>query len=145
MASLYWEVFQQEPFVGTAMLPPELAFPELGITVKSAHNYYLDSLAWAGPLALIGILLLLGFVLAELLFSVVAPPRKEDEQFALVFHAAVPPALATLMISSVLRVPLREPYSGPIAFLLIGLVLAGGFRMRHGSALRRRAEDYLSI
>ena len=136
MAGLYWTVFQQEPLTGTGMLPPSLAFPELGIEVKSAHNYYIDSLAWGGPLSLLGVLLLLGFTIAEVMFRVILPVAEKENKRVSVFWAAVPPALAMMMVSSLLRVPLREPYSGPIGFLLVGLVLAGGYQLRGRSALR---------
>mgnify|MGYP002630161172 CR=1 FL=1 len=136
MASLYWRIYEQEPFIGTGMLPPDLAFPELGIDVKSAHNYYLDSLAWGGPIALLGILLLPIFILCEALLGMALSTGKENYVLTNVFCAALPPALAMLLVSSLLRVPLREPYSGPIGFLMLGFVLAGGFQIRRSQAHR---------
>ncbi len=138
MASLYWHVFEQEPFIGTGMLPPDLAFPELDINVKSAHNYYLDSLAWGGPLALLGVILLPIFGLCELFLNQVMPPHGEKTIRHIVFASAAPPALATLFVSSLLRVPLREPYSGPIGYLFLGFILAGGFQLR-SQRLRKQA------
>lgn len=131
MGRLYWQVYLEDPVLGTRFLPPILAFPSLGIDVKSAHNYYLDSLAWGGPVALIGVLAILigllhmAFRLCVNFLLVRKQPISADAAFAL---AALPLAVGVMVVNSNLRIPLREPYSGVIGYLLIGVALAAGQR-----------------
>lgn len=131
MGRLYWQVYLEDPIFGTRFLPPILAFPELGINVKSAHNYYLDSLAWGGPVALLGVaMLVLGtLTMAGRLFvNFMLTRRHAIPESASMALAALPLAVGVLLVNSNLRIPLREPYTGVIGFILIGLMLGAGQR-----------------
>jgi hypothetical protein len=131
MGALYWQVYMEDPILGTQFLPPILAFPRLGIDVKSAHNYYLDSLAWGGPIALSGILMLLWSVLVtsfQLIRRFLLTPGVAMTRPAALALSALPTALGIMLVNSNLRIPLREPYTGVIGFMLIGILLASSQR-----------------
>lgn len=131
MGALYWQVYLEDPILGTEFLPPILAFPRLGVDVKSAHNYYLDALAWGGPIALAGIVMMLFSVLVmsfRVLRHFLFTSKKEVSAPAALALSALPAALGVLVINSNLRIPLREPYTGVIGFILIGILLASGQR-----------------
>jgi hypothetical protein len=131
MGALYWQVYMEDPILGTQFLPPILAFPHLGIDVKSAHNYYLDSLAWGGPIALSGILMLLWSVLVtsfQLIRRFLLSEGAVMTRPAALALSALPTALGIMLVNSNLRIPLREPYTGVIGFMLIGILLASGQR-----------------
>ena len=117
----YWGLVQRHPLTGTGLLPPWIADPEAGVTAKGAHNYYLDTLAWAGPLALGCVLVLAGSALRHLPHLL----RKEaGEPYQQLARAAVGPVAAMLLVSSNLRTPLREPISAMVGFLLLGILLS---------------------
>jgi hypothetical protein len=131
MGALYWQVYLEDPILGTQFLPPILAFPRLGIDVKSAHNYYLDSLAWGGPVALSGIMMLLWSVITtsfQLIRRFLLTPGAVITAPAALALSALPIAVGIMVVNSNLRIPLREPYTGVIGFLLIGVLLASGQR-----------------
>ncbi len=122
----YFGLVQQHPWLGLRLLPPALAEPASGVVAKGAHNFYLDTLAWAGPLALASFLALVFFALRSLpkLFSLFPPQGRELRLSAHAALAAAPPVLLLLSISSNLRTPLREPLSALCGFLLLGFLLA---------------------
>ncbi|MGB0953132.1 MAG: hypothetical protein ACPG31_07890, partial [Planctomycetota bacterium] len=118
----------RHPLTGTGLLPPWIADPEAGVTAKGAHNYYLDTLAWAGPVALGCVLILVVSTLRwvpGLLFG-----KATEEPLHRIAMAAAGPVTAMLLVSSNLRTPLREPIAGMTGYLLLGLLLTWAFRSR---------------
>lgn len=124
----YWGLVQRHPLTGTGLLPPWIADPEAGVTAKGAHNYYLDTLAWAGPVALGCVLILVVSTLRQvpgLLFR-----NSAQDPLHRIAMAAAGPVTAVLLVSSNLRTPLREPISAMVAYLLLGLTLTWAARSR---------------
>lgn len=135
----YWTLVERHPFTGTRLLPPWILDPESGVTAKGAHNYYLDTLAWAGPIALVAVLGLVVATLSaapRLLFGWPSKGEKglpNDAKAGLLENAAraaAAPAVGLLLISSNLRTPLREPISAMVGYLLLGLILSWAGRNR---------------
>jgi hypothetical protein len=135
----YGSLVERHPVAGTRMLPPWILDPDAGVTAKGAHNYYLDTLAWAGPIALLAVLGLALSTLSavpRLLFGSLGGPTDDEgsapeaDLLSIAARAAAAPAAGLLLISSNLRTPLREPISAMVGYMLIGLVLCWAFRTR---------------
>lgn len=124
----YWGLVQSHPITGTGLLPPWIADSEAGVTAKGAHNYYLDTLAWAGPLALGSVLVLVVATLKEIPQLLLGNPS--GEPLRRIAMAAAGPVAAVLLVSSNLRTPLREPIAAMVAYLLLGLTLTWAYRSR---------------
>ena len=112
MMASYLGLIERDYFLALMLLPPELAYPDAGVSIKSAHNFYVDVWAWTGfP----GFLFLLLFTLSLLFVSVinilkngvVTRPNKMLVNFSWII-------LLVLLVSNNINVPLRQPLIVPI-------------------------------
>lgn len=124
MASLYLQVIQERPYIGTAMLPPSMAIPKLRIDAPSAHNYYIDTLAWGGIFLLSISLPFLAFIGIKSIWNIIKSIGSTDPQNRFLATISML-ALMFLLISNNLNVPLRQPLTGPIFVLLTYWLLVG--------------------
>lgn len=124
MAELYLQVVEKSPYIGTSMLPPSISNPELGIDAPSAHNYYIDVLAWGG---LVMAIILFPFLASILIISLSNIIRSiGSTSTPTLFLGSISLAsMIYLLISSNLNVPLRQPLTGPIFLLLTYWLLTG--------------------
>jgi len=125
-------IYQENALLGTAMVPPGTVLPKWG-EFSSAHNYYIDVLLWAGP---IGLILVLGLVLIiskdALRFLMIRPRSVTGNGLVWLCHVTAPLILSVFLISNNLRVPMRQPYSGILIFLFIGIFLGALRGLRKG-------------
>lgn len=124
MARQYLEVVKENPFIGTSMLPPSIAFPKLRIDAPSAHNYYIDTLAWGGIFLLFILLPFLLFICIQSIWNIIKQIGSTNPQNRFLATISML-ALMFLLISNNLNVPLRQPLTGPIFILLIYWLLVG--------------------
>lgn len=110
-------VFDQSPFFGTYFMPPNAGVFLANINAPSAHNMYVDALAWSGA---IGGILYIG-VCVSLLFMALKrflqsfhkfPEDKLGRYFSLAL-------LTMLLISNNLNVPMRQPVIAPLVAFMI--------------------------
>ncbi len=123
MASLYIDLFQKDILLGFKVLPPNLAYPNAGINVKSAHNYYIDVLSWSG---IPGFVLIFIFLCQLFIISLwkltMCFLRKSNDWLG--FYCAWAFLLITL-VSNNINVPMRQPLTAPIAILIIYMLVRG--------------------
>ncbi len=124
MAGLYLQVVKESPYIGTAMLPPSMAFPKLQIDAPSAHNYYIDTLAWGGIFLLSISLPFLVFIGLKSTWNIIKNIGVTNSQNRFLATISML-ALMFLLISNSLNVPLRQPLTGPIFVLLTYWLLVG--------------------
>lgn len=130
MASEYLKVFRESPLVGTGMLRPETRFPTLGVNVKSAHNMYLDVLVWSGPIGFLFFISFLLIVVFKILFFQLNYFLKRIDFRDDIFLVVAPivglsvSIITTLMVDNNLRVPMRQPTTGLLIFVSIGIITA---------------------
>lgn len=140
----YWEITKDHPWTGLRLLPPTIADPESEVVAKSAHNTYLDILAGGGPIALISFIGILLSALcatpALLLRSLREKGTVRTQRVALQMAAqsAAAPVLGLALISCNLRMPLREPISAWVGFLLIGFLLSWAYFEKRASSSSSR-------
>lgn len=116
MAEIYINIINQDVLFGTKMVPGQLVFPYLGEFAPSAHNYYIDAWAWTG---FFGFLIIVISLVSMLMYSVIVfLKNKNYALFNLLF-------LLTLFVfvSLLINVPLRQPLTAPIIFIIFGLIV----------------------
>ncbi|MGR0306246.1 O-antigen ligase family protein [Acinetobacter beijerinckii] len=116
MAEIYINIINQDVLFGTKMVPGQLVFPYLGEFAPSAHNYYIDAWAWTG---FFGFLIIVISLVSMLMYSVIVFfKNKNYALFNLLF-------LLTLFVfvSLLINVPLRQPLTAPIIFIIFGLIV----------------------
>lgn len=124
MVGQYLQVIQESPYIGTAMLPPSIAIPELRIDAPSAHNYYIDTLAWGGIFLLSISLPFLAFIGLKSIWNIINNIGSIDPQNRFLATISML-ALIFLLISNNINVPLRQPLTGPIFVLFTYWLLVG--------------------
>ncbi|GEM_PF-3761366 len=120
MLKIYLQFIIFDPVLGLKMLPPELAYPVSDITIRSAHNLYVDVWAWTGfP----GFLALIFFLISLVAFAANSIVRgllsKYPNNLELSFSWVV---LVMLLISNNINVPLRQPVVVPVFLLCVALL-----------------------
>lgn len=121
MMANYLRLIDRDYMLGLMLLPPELAYPDAGVDIKSAHNFYIDVWAWTGfP----GLVLFVCFVL--LLFFIAFGNilkhalDSQQDQIAVGFSWIV---LIVLLVSNNINVPLRQPAVVPVFMLCVFFML----------------------
>lgn len=113
----YLNLYKENIFFGMAMLPPEISMSRMGVDSKSAHNFYVDALAWSGS---IGFALLMMFFLLLLLYvfhqSVLSHSYRR-----LVLTKVFFVLLLVLFVSNNINVPLRQPLVVPLFMFVVYL------------------------
>lgn len=116
MAEIYINIINQDILFGTKMLPGQVVFPYLGEFAPSAHNYYIDAWAWTG---FFGFLIIIISLVSMLTYStIVFLKNKNYVLFNLLFLLAL-----FIFVSLLINVPLRQPLTAPIIFIIFGLVV----------------------
>jgi len=126
MIDAYWNVFLASPLIGSGLLPPWIAFPELGVRIKSAHNYYVDILSWSGVVGAFLVFSLFLTVFYKSCFILVNFQRSGlRSKGGVVAIGAAILVIALFLVSNNLRVPFRQPYVAPLIALLMAAVFHG--------------------
>lgn len=121
MMANYLELIDKNYLLGLMLLPPELAYPDAGIDIKSAHNFYVDTWAWTGfP----GFVFMLCFIVVLLVFAVgnifrgmiVKRPNKAEIGFSWV-------VILVLVVSNNINVPLRQPVIVPLFLFCVFVMI----------------------
>lgn len=116
MARIYINIIKEEPIFGTSMTPAQYVYTYLGEFAPSAHNYYIDAWAWSG---LFGFCIVVFSIISILLYSMNSLLQKHSYILFNLFFLL----LLFAFISLFLNVPLRQPLTAPILFLIFGLIV----------------------
>lgn len=121
---IFWEFYIREAFFDAGTFLFGHAEPPDRLIYPSAHNYYLDFIYNFGFL---GVLALLALLLYTAYASMRSLSRVWDgvEMLGLMGGVAF-----LLLVDNLLKVGLRQPYSGVFVFFLWGVLLANLSRMR---------------
>ena len=121
MIASYWGLIERDYMLGFGLLPPELAYPDAGVDVKSAHNFYVDVWAWTG---LPGFALMTYF--AVFLVCISAGNILKSFLGVRSSHAVRGFSwivLLVLFVSNNINVPLRQPLIVPLFMLCVFLMI----------------------
>jgi len=125
MIGQYLSVIRDSPIFGSAMLPPETIYRTLGVTAPSAHNYYVDVFAWTGLVGGILIAMAVVYGLAASILAVLQsyrrPLREMRDRWVVAGSASC--LILFFVVSNNINVPLRQPLTGPLAALMMYLVM----------------------
>ena len=102
----------RNPIIGTALTLPD---PHL----RSAHNYYIDTLMWTG---MPGLLLIGSILIISLKDALSLAQKLRPSLWKGVAIGAFSVLMTIIFISNNARVPMRQPYSGMLIWAIIGIV-----------------------
>lgn len=121
----FFKIIYHSPLWGTVMLPPNEVYGHLNIEAPSAHNYYVDVLAWGG---IVSAVFLYSFILLfffksifciwKCYFKEKSLPFFYNERMLMVGIACC--AIVFLLVSNNINVPARQPLTAPIVSFFIG-------------------------
>ena len=113
----YFEFFLEKPLFGTGMRSPLNNYMGFYTDFPSAHNYYVDTLAWGGLALFIPIIYIIGTFLYKACAGYIMVLEKGNEY--ILMRSLFTITIVYLLFSNNINVPMRQP----LLASFIGLVL----------------------
>lgn len=120
MIGHYLLILEKELLFGLGMLPPNISLSYLGIDAPSAHNFYVDALAWSGLVGGGLIILFSLSLVSQSLYNLFYRDYRIENNHLMIGSAFL--IIIFLFVSSNINVPFRQPVTAPIFALLIALL-----------------------
>jgi hypothetical protein len=120
----YYDVFRNFPIFGTGFRSPFKNYFGILTEFPSAHNYYVDTMAWGGIALCILIFPLIVYLLYKSIVYFIASLNLDG--YYLYYRAIFACLVITILFTNNINVPFRAPLLAPLfGFLMYG-VFAGG-------------------
>lgn len=131
----YYDVFKNFPIFGTGFRSPFKNYFGILTEFPSAHNYYVDTMAWGGIALCILIFPFIIYLLYKAIIYFIASLNLDG--YYLYYRAIFVCLIITILFTNNINVPFRAPLLAPLfGFLMFG-VLAGGKFVKPEPEVRR--------
>lgn len=137
MIAQYLNVIRDSPIFGSAMLPPNVFYRDIGVSAPSAHNYYVDVWAWSGLPGLVAVAFLAISAVAISSFRILRTYSVPITHRTNIYFLGGLGICVLLFfgVSNNINVPLRQPLTGPIGLLAAYITIAKSAAWRARVAL----------